>query len=43
MATQQQLLTAFDNLLQPGRFKDHGPNGLQVEGKAEVSRIDNPA
>jgi dinuclear metal center YbgI/SA1388 family protein len=39
MATQQQLLSAFDNLLQPGRFKDYGPNGLQVEGKAEVARI----
>ena len=39
MATQQQLLSAFDSLLQPGRFKDYGPNGLQVEGKAEVSRI----
>jgi putative NIF3 family GTP cyclohydrolase 1 type 2 len=40
MATQQQLLSAFDDLLQPGRFKDDGPNGLQVEGKAEVARID---
>lgn len=39
MATQQQLLSAFDSLLQPGRFKDYGPNGLQVEGKAEVARI----
>ena len=33
------LLAAFDNLLQPERFKDYGPNGLQVEGKAEVSKI----
>lgn len=39
MATQQQLLSAFDNLLQPERFKDFGPNGLQVEGKQEVARI----
>ena len=39
MATQQQLLSAFDSLLQPGNFKDYGPNGLQVEGKAEVTRI----
>src|SRR6187402_3985684 len=39
MATQQQLLTAFDSLLQPGRFKDYGPNGLQVEGKAQVESI----
>ncbi|MRD47181.1 Nif3-like dinuclear metal center hexameric protein [Caenimonas koreensis DSM 17982] len=39
MATAQQLLTAFDTLLQPARFKDYGPNGLQVEGKHEVRRI----
>ena len=39
MATQKQLLSAFDDLLQPGRFKDYGPNGLQVEGKPEVARI----
>ncbi|MDP3138045.1 MAG: Nif3-like dinuclear metal center hexameric protein, partial [Burkholderiaceae bacterium] len=30
---------AFDDLLQPGRFKDFGPNGLQVEGRVEVRRI----
>ena len=39
MTTRQQLLSAFDSLLQPARFKDYGPNGLQVEGKAEVARI----
>jgi dinuclear metal center YbgI/SA1388 family protein len=39
MATSQQLLQAFDRLLQPERFKDYGPNGLQVEGKPEVRRI----
>ncbi|APW40833.1 Nif3-like dinuclear metal center hexameric protein [Rhodoferax koreense] len=33
------MLQAFDALLQPARFKDYGPNGLQVEGKAEVRRI----
>ncbi len=33
------LLSALDDLLQPARFKDYGPNGLQVEGKAEVRRI----
>ena len=33
------LLAAFNNLLQPERFKDYGPNGLQVEGKAEVRKI----
>jgi len=39
MATAQQFLQAFDGLLQPERFKDYGPNGLQVEGKGEVGRI----
>lgn len=39
MAHQQELLRAFDDLLQPERFKDYGPNGLQVEGRAEVRRI----
>src|SRR4051794_13562990 len=39
MATAQQLLQAFDALLQPERFKDYGPNGLQVEGKGDVRRI----
>ena len=39
MAHQQELLRAFDELLQPERFKDYGPNGLQVEGKAEVRRL----
>jgi len=39
MATQQQLLGAFDSLLQPGSFKDYGPNGLQVEGKPRVESI----
>jgi dinuclear metal center YbgI/SA1388 family protein len=39
MATTQALLRAFDALLQPERFKDYGPNGLQVEGKPEVQRL----
>lgn len=39
MAHQQELLRAFDELLQPERFRDYGPNGLQVEGKADVRRI----
>ena len=39
MATAQQLLQAFDALLQPERFKDYGPNGLQVEGKDVAQRI----
>ena len=39
MVNRQQLLAAFDSLLQPERFKDFGPNGLQLEGKASVTRI----
>lgn len=39
MVTHQQLQRAFDDLLQPERFKDFGPNGLQVEGRAQVRRI----
>jgi dinuclear metal center YbgI/SA1388 family protein len=37
--SRQHLLQAFDTLLQPERFKDYGPNGLQVEGKAEIKKI----
>ena len=37
--TRQDLLQAFDALLQPARFKDYGPNGLQVEGRAEVHKV----
>jgi dinuclear metal center YbgI/SA1388 family protein len=39
VAPRALLLAAFDHLLQPERFKDYGPNGLQVEGKAEVRKI----
>jgi dinuclear metal center YbgI/SA1388 family protein len=39
MTTRQQLAQAFDGLLQPERFKDYGPNGLQVEGREPVRRI----
>jgi dinuclear metal center YbgI/SA1388 family protein len=39
MATAQQFLQAFDRLLQPEKFKDYGPNGLQVEGREQVARI----
>lgn len=36
---RQDLLQAFDALLQPERFKDYGPNGLQVEGRPQVRKI----
>jgi dinuclear metal center YbgI/SA1388 family protein len=39
MTSRQTLAEAFDRLLQPERFKDYGPNGLQVEGRAEVRRL----
>lgn len=37
--SRNQLLQAFDGLLQPERFKDYGPNGLQVEGRDEIRRV----
>jgi dinuclear metal center YbgI/SA1388 family protein len=33
------LTQAFEALLQPGKFNDYGPNGLQVEGKVQVRKI----
>ncbi len=33
------VLQAFDDLLQPTRFKDYGPNGLQVEGRDDIRSI----
>jgi dinuclear metal center YbgI/SA1388 family protein len=39
MAQRQQLLQALDETLQPERFRDVAPNGLQVEGKVEIARI----
>lgn len=39
MIARQDLLTQFDLLLEPQRFKDYGPNGLQVEGKGYVQKI----
>jgi dinuclear metal center YbgI/SA1388 family protein len=39
MPHRNDLLHAFDQLLAPERFKDYGPNGLQVEGREQVRRI----
>ena len=39
MASRNQLLTLCNDLLQPAKFKDYCPNGLQVEGRAEVQKI----
>ena len=36
---RQDLLARFDALLEPARFKDYGPNGLQIEGRPDIRRI----
>ncbi len=33
------ILAEIDRLLEPSRFKDYGPNGLQVPGPAEVNTL----
>ena len=39
MTSRHQLLERFNTLLQPERFRDYGPNGLQVEGADRVQKI----
>jgi dinuclear metal center YbgI/SA1388 family protein len=39
MAPRSDLEAYLNALLDSGRFKDYGPNGLQVEGRAEVRRL----
>ena len=39
MIDRNVLLTELDSVLQPERFKDVAPNGLQVEGRRDVQRI----
>jgi dinuclear metal center YbgI/SA1388 family protein len=39
MMRRDQLLQTWNELLQPERFRDYGPNGLQVEGKQEIRKI----
>lgn len=36
---RNELLQALDGKLEPWRFKDYAPNGLQVEGSDEIRRI----
>ena len=38
-ATREQVLLALDTLLEPNRFKDYCPNGLQVEGCERIDRV----
>ena len=37
--TRHELLSQLDALLTPTTFRDHGPNGLQVEGTPEIRHI----
>jgi dinuclear metal center YbgI/SA1388 family protein len=37
--TRQTLLSLLDQTLEPSRFKDYGPNGLQVEGRSEIGHL----
>ncbi len=37
--SRDALHAVFDALLQPERFKDYGPNGLQVEGRPRIARL----
>lgn len=39
MAARKQIEDHLATLLAPERFRDYGPNGLQVEGRAEVQRL----
>jgi len=39
MTDRTTLQSTLDALLQPERFKDYGPNGLQVEGRAEIHTL----
>lgn len=39
MIDRAELLRGFDELLDPARFSDYGPNGLQVEGRREIRRL----
>src|SRR4051794_18602878 len=39
IASRDEILEYCDDLLSSGSFEDYGPNGLQVPGRAEVSRI----
>lgn len=39
MATRAEILSFLDDLLEPDRFADYGPNGLQVPGAETVTRV----
>lgn len=39
MTFLREVLTLLDQTLEPARFSDYCPNGLQVEGRAEVRKV----
>lgn len=39
MSSLREILALLDSTLEPSRFQDYCPNGLQVEGRAQVQRI----
>ncbi len=39
MIERDTLLTHLNQMLEADRFKDYGPNGLQVEGKSHINKV----
>jgi dinuclear metal center YbgI/SA1388 family protein len=39
MASRDEILSYCDDLLDCGSFEDYGPNGLQVPGRTEVTKV----
>jgi dinuclear metal center YbgI/SA1388 family protein len=39
MAATSDIIGYLDDLLEPGRYDDYGPNGLQVPGKDEIQTV----
>jgi putative NIF3 family GTP cyclohydrolase 1 type 2 len=39
MARRCEVEAFLQALLQPDRFRDYGPNGLQIEGRSEIHRV----
>lgn len=39
MLIRDQLQHYFEDLLKPNQFQDYGPNGLQVEGTDEITKV----
>jgi dinuclear metal center YbgI/SA1388 family protein len=39
MTSRDDMLAFLDQFLEAGRFRDYGPNGLQVEGRRDVRKI----